>query len=432
MGLYEFFASDYLQEYMMEAEDDMRKFFEENEEEPFKSKPYKENYYLRDHLQKPKISSVLADQKNRDKIVEYVGTFLDDHVKQLSTPGPIYAFTFGEKETQIFYDMFGLKPADLLTMYDEMIQETWNGQISKFFTGWVKHAPHKLMITAMLIDAIQNGYDDIIECCEYIWAFCEYAIVFRGFWSSGVKPELMEYTIEHLGAKYKIKKVKNLQELLKYDAHSSVVAMTERLRIGMDHTYTDFMYRMRNQLKNTFKNISKEYYENDKKQATMHQKDSMFDDGSIADNDGHTNNMAQIIDNTVNKFANGTLNSAYMRSCADARSVDKDTLAGYIGQIFSAKGNRIPQFVETIITIYFTKNPSITNIDGSQFLNFGLAMYRSIASSKDPLYQTLKEILNYWMNGIVDIKQYYKRDGTIIAYTRAIFDYFILMIQYYN
>ena len=48
------------------------------------------------------------------------------------------------------------------------------------------------------------------------------------------------------------------------------------------------------------------------------------------------------------------------------------------------------------------------------------------------MYQEMKSIINYWMNDIIDIKQYYQREGTQIAYARAIFNYVIFMINYYN
>ena len=76
-----------------------------------------------------------------------------------------------------------------------------------------------------------------------------------------------------------------------------------------------------------------------------------------------------------------------------------------------------------IITIYFTKNPTDISLGGVEFVNFGLTLYRSIGTSKDEMYQDIKSILNYWMNNIINIRQTYNREATIISYTRAIFNY---------
>jgi len=320
----------------------------------------------------------------------------------------------------------------ILVLYEEMIKETYYGKISSFFTGWVKNAPHKVLITAMLIEALQKGYDDIRECCEYMYAFTEYPIIYRNSWRTGVRKDVMDYTIEHLGSKFKVKKVANLQALLKYDANSSVNNMYEPLMSGVDNSYMDLMQRMRNQLKNTIVNIARAYFDNIEKNATQHNNVSTFDDGTLADQEGHTTNIAQFVDKTISKFATGEINASIARITADRNQVDKNNLINFLNQIISAKKNNLPKFVENIITIYFNKNPTDTSLGSAEFLNFGIAMYRSIGTSKDPMYQEVKTILGMWMNDIINIRQFYNREATIISYTRAIFDYIILMINHYN
>lgn len=420
---------DYMEEFLSEASSVMNVYTEEGD----KSAVYKKNYYLRDNLQIPYVTKVLTKSTNREKLVEFTGRFMDDHTKQLSTSGPVHIFTFGEKETKFLYEMFNVNGNMLVGMYDNMIEEAFYGKISKFISGWVYNAPHKILLTAMLIDAIQHEYEDVVTCCEYLWAFCEYPILYRMFWSTGVKEDVMNYTIEHLNTKFMITKVKNLQELLKYDAHSSVNATMDKLKDGVDNAYTDFMQRMRNQIKNKFKNISKAYYDNDKDNASQHNKASQYDDGSvIEDQEGHTTNIAQVVDNTNNKFSTGEVNAKIASVAANGSQVDSNNLIGYINQIYSTKNNKLYKFIENIITSYFNRNPTDTSVGSAEFVNFGLSLFRSIGTSKDELYQEIKSILDYWVFDIIDIKQFYQRPGTWSAYSRAIFNYMIFMINYYN
>ena len=394
---------------------------------------FKDNYYLRDHLQIPFVHDTLAKSVTQEKIIEFTGEFIDSHMKQLSTPGPVLPFTFNDTHTKFFYDLFGVTAQDLLDMYNKVVEETYYGSISKFITGWITNAPHKILIVCILIDAIQNNYNDMIECCEYIYVFCEYPMIYHHFWPGGVKEDVMNYTMEHLGSKYKFiqKKMKTLQELLKYHANVSVEAMKERLRTGADNTYFDFMYRMRNQINNSFRNIMNEYKKNYENNKTLHQKKSQFDDGSLADQEGHTTNIGQTVENTINKFISNGINSTMVKIAAENSQVDKSNLTGYINQIWSVKENRMYRFVEDIITAYFNKNPTSTNIGGSEFLRFGLSLFRSL-NSKDPLNQEIRSILDFWMFDIIDIRKSYSNEGTIISYTRAVFNYVILMIVHYN
>lgn len=393
---------------------------------------FKDNYIIRDELQNKFVHNILADENSRDKIIEFTGMFMDEHSAQLSTAGPVYSFTFGDKETSFFYNLFGVTPELMIDIFNKVVAETYFGSISKFFPGWVNNAPHKILITSILIDALQNSYDDIVECCEYIWAFCEYPIVFRDYWKIGVKEDVMAYTMEHLGAKYKFiqKKMKTLKELLKYHAEISVSSQAQRLITGADNTYFDFMQRMRNQIKNSFKNISREYYDNYEKNNTLHKKDNTFDDGKIAEQEGHTTNMSNMVDNTINKFSVDWINNSLIGAAANASQVDKSILTGYINQIFGTKKNRTGEFIEGVITAYFDKYPSAgSNLSKSEFLSFGLALYRSLNSAQ---YNTMRSILDFWMYDIINIKNVYKSPGTIVNYTRAIFNYIIFMIAHYN
>lgn len=407
-------------------------YFESENNSNEKDGVYKINYYLRDHLQIPYIQDVLSKASVQDRLIEFVSKFLDDHSKELSTSGPVHIIVFGDKETNFLYEMFGLNKEMIIDFYDNMIKEAFYGKISKFITGWVLNAPHKILLTSMLIEAIQKGYDDMVECCEYLWAFSEYPIIYRDYWKTGVKEDVMDYTIEHLGTKFTVKKVPNLQALLKYDAHVSVVNKYELLKTGADHAYTDFMYRFRNQFNNRYKNIALAYYANNEANASQHVKDSQFDDGKLVDQDGHTTNIAQIVDKTINSFLTGEVNNAYAKICADGAKVDKDNLIGYLNLIFKSKDNNLSKIVENIITAFFLKNPSETTVGTVVFMNFGLALYRSIGTSKDPLYQEIKSILSYWVYDLINIKQFYSREGTWIAYTRSIFNYLIFMIHEYN
>lgn len=418
---------NYLEEYEEIALKEMDKYITEAKEGV-----YKDNYYLRDHIQIPIVSKELTKPKTQDTIIELVSSFLDDHVEQLRTSGPVYTFTFSEKEIGILYDLFKVNDEMLLKIYKEMVNETYFGNISLSFNGWIKNCPCKLLLNAILIESLQKKYEDMIESVKWIYAFIEYPIVYRIFWEIGVKEDLMNYTIEHLGSKYKIANMKNIQELIYYHSNKVTTSMNDTLLTGLDNVYMDFIQRIRNQFKNNFRNIANAYYDNDKKGVTQHVKDSTFDDGTLTDQEGHITNIARAVDNTINKFSTTNVNATYIKIVAEPAKLDRTILTNFITQILKSKNNNLYKLLENIITSYFNRNPTNISLGSQEFLNFGLALYKSIGTSKDPMYIEIKSIINYWMNDILEIRKQYSSEGTIISYTRAIFNYIIFMIQYYN
>ena len=416
----------YLEEYLVEADKEKDTAVEEY---------FVESYYLRDNLLIPYIRPVLQKRANRDKIIEFTGTFINDNNSKLYTAGPVYIISFAEKETDFLYGLFGLSKEKILEMFEQVIQKAYRGNLSSFLAGLVKSCPHKLLITGIYIDALQNGYDDIIECAEYLMGFAEYPLLYRKSWPKfDVDKDIMAYTIEHLkSSRFKVKRFSNLLELLKYDAWKAMVFYREQLKTApMDHIWVNLIYRLRNGMKSTFKNIANEYYPNHEKGATIHTRDSIRDDKTLVDQEGHATNISAIVENTYNKFLSSGINSSIAAAVAEHTKVNKSNLISHITKIITTKNNGLHKFIENVVTIYFQKNPTSTTVRSKEFINFGLILYRSIGNSKDPTYQSIKKILDMWGNDIIELRTLYSSSGTISNYVRAIFNYMIWMINHHN
>ena len=121
-----------------------------------------------------------------------------------------------------------------------------------------------------------------------------------------------------------------------------------------------------------------------------------------------------------------------VRIAAEAREIDKGNLEGMLAQVYSTKDNKLKQIISDIITVYFNKNSSAIGLSGKEFITFGFSLYRSISTSKDPMLMEIRRILDYWMNDIIGIRNLYQRPSTVSAYTRGVFDYLILIINYFS
>ena len=413
----------YFDEYLTEAEDEVET----------KALPYKKNFFLRDNLLNKYLAPVLSKPGKRDFIFKFTAKFMDDHNNQLSTSGPVHMFTFGAKEIAPIYELFGIDASILLQLFQELQVETYDGKLAKPYHGLINEVPHKLLLAGMIMYGLQNNHEEIIESAKYLFAFTEYPIIYRKFWRLGVKEDVMNYTIEHLpSTKFKAKKVNNLRGLLKMDMDKSVEKHESDFKDGIDNVYLDFIMRVRNQIKNTFKNISIQYYANYDSDATQHTKDGKMDDGSLSEIEGHTSNIASVVENTYNKININPINKRLISVVSEHNAVDPANVTSYLNQIFGEKNNRLYRMIENIITAYLNKKPTNTSVGSGEFLSFGLALYRSIATSKNTLYHEIRQIKDLWMFEIINIKEYYSNEGTISNYSRAIFNYIIWLINSYN
>ena len=144
------------QDYMTEAVDEAL-----NEMMVYVEAAAKNTYFFRDNMQIPFISPVLAKARNQERLVEFTGEFIDSHSTQLTTSGPVHMFTFADKETAFLYDLFGLSEKKVLEFSNEMFKEAY-GDGALFHI--IREAPHKVLLTCVLIEAIQKKYTDVITC----------------------------------------------------------------------------------------------------------------------------------------------------------------------------------------------------------------------------------------------------------------------------
>lgn len=393
----------------------------------------KESYYLKKNLIEKNVSSILAKSENRDKIIDFTGKFIDNNSSKLLTAGPMYMFTFSGKDIKFLYDLFDLTEKTLLEMFSETVKVAYIGE-SDF--NIINAAPHKLLIAAIIMEALDKNYTDIIECGEYISIFAEYPMIFRTYWKIGkeVKIDVMEYTIEHLSNQFGIKKQKNLLGLLKYIGNSALNAHIDRLKTGLDYEIIDYINRIRNQLNSAFRNIANKYYDNYKKDATLHSQNEIMDDGKIVDSEGTMTNIAIAAENIYSKFLTNSVNTSIAGAVASSANINKENLIAYVNKIYANKNNRLAKFIENVVYLFKSNTEyASSDLDSSEFINFGLALYRSLGTSKIKQHLEIKAILDYWMNEIINIDQDYKAgSSTIIYYRKSVFNYFIFMIKYYN
>lgn len=409
---------NYFGEFLNEAEQEMNAFLEAT---------VVNSTHLKENLQVSNVAPVLKKPINRDKIVEFTGRFKDEHNKQLSTAAPVHMFTFADKQTSFLYSLFSTSKEQLVTLFKEGMEKAQQTVPFRI----IEEGPHKILIAAMMLEAHEKGYDDIIECCKLLFVFSEYPILYRKFWRIGVKEDVMNYTVEHAGNKFKFRKFMNVLGWARNDLEVAWVRWKDRLD-GYDWEYQRFIYDIRTQLVASWRKLAELYYANEKANKTLHVKSGKTDDGHISDQEGYISNIAKISENTFTKISINPISNPHIKISAEYSEIDKGNLTSFLNRIFTDKNNQLRQMIENIITSYLTKNPTESNISAKEFINKGMALYRSIATSKDPLYMNIHRILNYWMYTIIDIKSLYNREQTHIAYRRAIWNYLILMIAHHN
>ena len=388
----------------------------------------KENYYFKENLIPLVLKAMTPDNVN--KVIEFTGDFINSHADQLFDAGPIKTFTFGDKETSFLYNMIDISKDQLLEMFNEMKKQVYDYDLN---TEVITSAPHKILITAMLVWAIQNNNEDIVECCKLLIVLAEYPMIYRKYWPFGVREDIMNYTVEHLSSKNIIKKKNNLLNYLQHHGEVPTKNHRDRLKTGMDHSYVDYINAIRSQMNAAFNKIKDAYTKNHEANATEKATKSKTEEGDLAEQNSLSSSIGNLAENTCNKIRTAGTNERIAKAIAENVDISKEKLVAYLNRIFSTKNNNLYGMVESIISLFLHSNPVDDKLGSGVFLTFGLALYRSIGTSKDPMKQKISKILVSWVDDILELrKEYPNRDATVIGYRSAIFKYIVFAIQHHN
>lgn len=390
-------------------------------------------YYLQEHLM-PLIEKAMT-KRGIDSVIEFTGNFIDSNSKSLMAGCPLYNCVFGDKEQKFFYDLVGLSKPELVAMYEETIKIAYSGDnVNKhsIITN-MKTVYHMLIIIGILIWAIRNDEKDLKEACKYLSAFVWYPLIFRHYWPHGVIEGTMVYTLEHMSGKRFIKQHKTMLSYLYYHGDTCYKNFEERLKDGADRYYADYNNRVRNQINSPMRGISNEYYDNHDDDASHHEVAGTYDDGNLADQDSTTTMIGAIADKTFAKFTTIAIDVTIANTVAEGCEVSKAKLNSYLNKLLPLKENELFKLIENVLILFMNSKPADDSVGSGVFLNFGLSLYRSISSAKDPSKQTIARILTMWTNELLKIQEDYPtRPATVIGFRKALFFYIIFMTQRYN
>lgn len=422
-------------DYMMELVDDILSddndiYLEARPRDPSRPKVVKyERYYLEDNLM-PKINQAFKHPKVIDGIIDATVKFITDNQDKLLTSGPVHIVPFLQKDAKILYDTVGMTEEELTTMIEHVKSEVFS---YNFPMETIR--PHQFIIIGMLIWGLRHANEDLIESCKYLISLSDYPFIYRKYWKRGVREDIMNYTVEHLGNKSHLRRLGNLLAWLLYHSTVCVGGWKEKLSADrvQDLCFIDFINRVYSQINSAFRKISNSYYENWEKNATEHTPQNITDDGTIITQDNLGSRVATITEATITKFRTNDINRANALNAAERRKVGPDKLVGLLTTIIADKTNRLFRFVESTLLLFISSNPIDDKVGSGAFLTFGLKLYPSLSTSKVPLRQEIDSILDHWVYNILELdKVYTTREASVIGYRRAIYDYMIMMINYYN
>jgi hypothetical protein len=381
------------------------------------------NYIIRDELY-PIIDKALTKKENQLKLKQAVESYLDRNHDKLSTLGPTYRIIFGGEDRNKLYDALEVSPYQI----KEIVAK------SDYIKGsWVKISdPFNVACVLAIRYATINKLDTLKDQLLIYFILSLYPSLHFKYFRYECVDNIMNYTINNLSNKYKIKQQGTiyfaLYETMKVSHENEISDITE----CTDKDIVDYVNSAQTRLNSMLKNISNEYYKNHKDQLYLNVETDIQDETKYQVADSNIYSVDKLTNQVLLKLLVDGPNIKWIDLSANCCSVSTNELRNYINSslVISNKDD-IKSIIESILFLYlFNEQNKVEDISSNKFFAYCNELYRK-SNTTDKNIIKIKSILDKWLQN-VEIYKKTQRLATINNFRKAIYLFFVLTIQTIN
>ena len=365
--------------------------------------------------------------KDKNKITKYkamIGSFIDRNHETLSDIGPSKIIYFTDYEKNQLYDLIDITPKQIKTAKDK------SRDIKS--TGLNLSDPYKLLM-AMVVRYFSMNNDEKLTRLSVFYLGCSfYPSLFTKYWKFQPNDKVMEYTINHLSNKYKIKQFGNLMDTLDDISYGAYLLYKDAIHEGKDKDIAQFILSIKTRLNSFLKQLANEWYKNYESGNYISDEFESTDSDNFREADSTIYVINRLVENISLKLIINGPPMKLVTTAANTNQVSVNELRNYINtMIVSDNIDEIKAIIEAILMLFlYDERNTSKEINSDKFLIYCLDVYkRSNTTNKNII--TIKKILDDWLTRL-DLYKKTQRQATINNFRRALYVFFVMSIQYYN
>lgn len=240
----------------------------------------------------------------------------------------------------------------------------------------------------------------------------------------------MDYTVNNLSNKFLLKNKGTVFGALEDITLKSDKTYAKQLKNANDKEIIDWIMCLYTRINQFVKIFANEFYDNyNSKRFVNTQKDQDDETGDILDTENQSMAIQKITENVIIKIKSNKPDPKLCRICASSARISQIVFKNCMNSVYKNDDTNIQKLVALILIVFLVDGKNkVEDIHSAKFLLDSIQLI-SKSNVKEPnilnIKKTLAEIAE------INSAEYNKteRQNTKIAITRAIFQYFILMIQ---
>ena len=372
----------------------------------------------------PYVEKAFSDQKKLKQYEEIIAKYIDKNSELLSAIGPLNIILFTDKDKEPIFNLIGVTPAQVKAIKNKSKDRKTKDNLIE--------SPFSTLMAVIISYFGVKKNSNMVQMSTFYLTMSMYPFIYHRSFPYQPNENVMNYTINNLSKKFKIKQTSNFMVAIIETAMGAYNLHEKGLLDGIDDSHTQFIYAVKTRVSSFIKKIAREFYENHKngKYLNIEFESNEEDKYREADSSIYVINgkadavtLRLVIDGPPMKL---------ITLAANTQKVSINELRNYITtKVKNENRDEIHSIVESILYLYlFDEKNNINDINTDQFLLYCMDVYRR-SNTTDKNVVNIKKILDSWLEDLGTYKKT-QRAATINNFRKAMYCFFVTAIMYYN
>lgn len=371
----------------------------------------------------PKVEQAFTSKETQRKFSAIVASYVDRNVNRLSTAGPSKRTLFSDMERNKVYDLIDFDPkvCKAIVKQSNYIKASWK----------IVNDPFNLVMMMILRYAKLNQLDQINQLAVTYLTLSMYPSLHYKYFKFEPNEAIMQYTINNLSNKFKVKQVGNILQALVDTTALADKTYDNNIRHANDKELTDYINAYKTRLNSLIKKIRDAFEKDYRSGNYMNTERDNEDENDFKTSDSNSLLIQRIVDQVVLKLSVNGPDSRIVDISAKMNQVSVNETRNTLNQLTQNKDEsvNIRALCESILYLYlFNGENHVNDLNGSKFLTFCLAVYKK-SNTNDENVIKVKSILDTWIEKYSETYRKTQRVATLNNFRRALYTFFVFTLQ---
>ena len=240
---------------------------------------------------------------------------------------------------------------------------------------------------------------------------------------------IMNYTINNLSNKFKIKQLGNILRAIQYTVKSAHSTYAKDIANGTDEDVRKYITRIATCIKQFVKNIASEFYEVKDKGLYMNTQTDDYSEENYRITSNNSLAISRIAENISLKVVSQPIQHSRAEMVARARQISVSALKNAINEILKRYDDEIRELIQLILQLFLedgSRQPRM--IKSKLFYEYCYNIYLK-SNTTDKSIIRIKELLDKWLSEVSENYTRTERAATKNNFRCALYLYFVFVIM---